>query len=162
VVDGANAARALFRYRGVVACRGFAILGSVKIVAVLPKSSRRLKAAIFRRLSPKPNRRIQTQCTGILNTKARRSAVAAATPGKGTGGVPTAGGTPEQYQAHILTPSAQASPDKAAEVIGVMSDAATVIARPVDGPSGVGLTEMTGVGEATSVATTGVKGRAGI
>ena len=54
------------------------------------------------------------------------------------GGVPTAGGgTTESYQAHLTTPSAKGGQESIADVIGVVSDRATAIARPEGGPTGV-------------------------
>jgi len=83
------------------------------------------------------------------------------TTGKGPGGVPTAGGgTPESYQAHLTTPSAQVGQESIADVIGVMSDGATVIARPEGAPTGVGLTAPGGLGD-TPIGTAGIKGPGG-
>ncbi|MGA2603905.1 MAG: prenyltransferase/squalene oxidase repeat-containing protein [Verrucomicrobiia bacterium] len=83
------------------------------------------------------------------------------TAGKGSGGVPTAGGgTPEFYQAHLASLSSQPGQDSVADVIGVVSDGATAVARPEGGPTGVGLTTMGGLGD-TAIGTAGIKGPGG-
>src|SRR5579859_4885073 len=80
------------------------------------------------------------------------------TPGKGAGGIPTAGGgTPESYPAHILTPSAQPDRENIADVIGVMDETKPPIARPVGGPNGVGLMAMTDL----KIGTPGINGPGG-
>ncbi len=79
---------------------------------------------------------------------------------KGPGGTPEAGGTPEQYTAHILTEQARVSePASISEVIGVISDAATDIARPTAGPGAVVQMGM-GMGD-TKLGTVGIKGPGG-
>lgn len=84
------------------------------------------------------------------------------TPGKGPGGVPTAGGgTPEQYSATIMA-SAQTSagaPESVAEVIGVTAEGITAMARPAGGPGGIGTPGM-GLGD-TKIGTPGIKGPGG-
>lgn len=84
------------------------------------------------------------------------------TPGKGPGGVPTAGGgTPEQYSASIMaaaTTSAGA-PESVAEVIGVQAEGLTAMARPAGGPGGIGAPGM-GLGD-TKIGTPGIKGPGG-
>jgi hypothetical protein len=83
------------------------------------------------------------------------------TMGKGPGGNPTAGGgTVESYQAHLTTPSAQVGQESIANVIGVVSDSATAIARPDGGPTGVGLTTLGGLGD-IAIGTAGIKGPGG-
>ncbi len=84
------------------------------------------------------------------------------TMGKGPGGVPTAGGgTPEFYEAHLASLSAQqAGQQSLADVIGVVSDSATAITRPEGGPTGVGLTVPGGLGD-TAIGTAGIKGPGG-
>ena len=125
-----------------------AVLGSIKIVAILPKVVASFEGA------PLPAKEPDDPNAVYRNFEYKGPTVGGGggTPGKGAGGVPTAGGTPETYKAHILTPSAQANPDNAAEVIGVMSDTATTIARPVSGPSGMGEPQ---------IGTAGVKGPGG-
>ncbi len=137
-----------------------AVLGSIKIVAILPKIVASFEGAP---LPPPASDKEPDDPNAVYRNfeyKGPTVGGGGGTPGKGAGGVPTAGGTPETYEAHILTPSAQANQDNAAEVIGVMSDVATAIARPVGGPSGVGLTPMSGMGE-TKIGTTGIKGPGG-
>lgn len=84
------------------------------------------------------------------------------TPGKGPGGVPTAGGgTPEQYSASIMaaaTTSAGA-PESVAEVIGVQAEGLTAMARPAGGPGGIGAPGM-GLGD-SKIGTPGIKGPGG-
>lgn len=70
---------------------------------------------------------------------------------KGPGGVPTAGNT-----ASILTADAQTDTPSVAEVISVVSDAATAITRPSASPSGVGLESI-----GTMTGTPGIKGPGG-
>lgn len=83
------------------------------------------------------------------------------TPGKGPGGIPTAGGgTPESYPAHILTPSAQPDRENIAEVIGVMDETKPAIARPVGGPNGVGLVAMADLSD-MKIGTAGINGPGG-
>src|SRR5277367_3819066 len=116
-----------------------AILGSIKIVAILPKIVASFEGAP---LPPPASDKEPDDPNAVYRNfeyKGPTTGGGGGTPGKGPGGVPTAGSTPETYEAHILTPSAQANQDNAAEVSGVMSDAATAIARPVGGPSGVAL-----------------------
>jgi hypothetical protein len=80
---------------------------------------------------------------------------------KGPAGIPTAGGgAPESYQAHLMTPSAEGGQDSIADVIGVVSDRATAIARPEGGPTGVGLTSPGGLGDIV-IGTGGIKGSGG-
>ncbi|MDW8343510.1 MAG: terpene cyclase/mutase family protein [Verrucomicrobiae bacterium] len=65
--------------------------------------------------------------------------------GKGPGGNPLAGG--QQYRATIAAAPAAGAPS-VGEVIGVFSDAATAIARPVaTGPTGVGAAPVSGIGD---------------
>jgi len=83
------------------------------------------------------------------------------TMGKGPGGVPTAGGgTPESYEAHLASPSAQPGQESVADVIGVVSDSASAIARPEGGPTDVGLMTLGGLGD-MAIGTAGIKGPGG-
>ncbi len=137
-----------------------AILGSIKIVAILPKVVASFEGTP---LPPPPADKEPDDPNAVYRDFEYKGATVGGgggTPGKGAGGVPTAGGTPETYEAHILTPSAQANPDNVGDVIGIMSDAATVIARPVGGSSGVSLAPLSGMGEA-KIGTAGVKGPGG-
>ena len=138
-----------------------AILGSIRIVAILPKIVASFDAAP---LPPAGSDKEPDDPNAVYRDfeyNGRTRGGGGGTGGKGPGGVPTAGrGTPESYQAHILSPSAQVDQENAAQVIGVMSEAATAIARPVGGPSGVGLEAMNAVGDIT-MGTTGIKGPGG-
>src|SRR5882724_2767616 len=124
-----------------------AIVGSIKIVATLPKVAVSFEAAPL--LPPVSDKESDDPNAVYRDFEYKGATVGGGggTPGKGAGGVPTAGSTPETYKAHILTPSAEAGQDNTAEVIGIMSDAATAIARPAGGPSGVGLTALIGMGD---------------
>ncbi len=78
--------------------------------------------------------------------------------GKGPGGSPLAGG--QQYSASIQSAAVAAEAPSVGEVIGVFSDAATAIARPVStGPTGVGNAPVSGLGDALAGA--GIKGPGG-
>jgi hypothetical protein len=83
------------------------------------------------------------------------------TVGEGPGGVPTAGGgAAESFEAHLRTPSAQLGRESIADVIGVVNESATAVARPVGGPTGVSLTAAGGLGD-TAIGTGGIKGPSG-
>lgn len=78
--------------------------------------------------------------------------------GKGPGGNPLAGG--QQYSATIAAAPAAGAPS-VGEVIGVFSEAATAIARPVaTGPTGVGAAPVGGIGDVLGGAA-GVRGPGG-
>ncbi len=82
------------------------------------------------------------------------------TGGEGPGGIPTAGGgAVESYEAHLATPSAPAGEKTVADVIGVVNDEASAIARPEGGPTGVALT-VGGSGD-TAIGAGGIKGPGG-
>ena len=136
-------------------------LGSIKIAAVAPKLVASFEAAplpqpLVVKESDDPNAVYRD-----FEYKGPTLGTGGGTPGKGPGGIPTAAGaTPESYQAHILTPSAQPAQETVADVIGVMSDVATAIAHPTGGPSGASLTAMGGLGEA-AIGTAGIKGPGG-
>src|SRR5882724_2661487 len=111
------------------------VLGSIKIVASLPKVVASFEGAP---LTPPASDKEPDDPSAVYRNfeyKGQTLGGGGGTPGKGAGGMPTAGGTPETYQAHILTPSAENNPDNAADVIGIINDSATAIARPVGGPS---------------------------
>jgi len=74
---------------------------------------------------------------------------------QGPGGTPTAGNT-----ASILSAEARGETPTVADVISVMSDAATAITRPSANPSGVGLESMAGLG-GIGAGTPGMKGPGG-
>ena len=136
-----------------------AVVGSMKIVAVIPRIVAAFEGAP---LPPLPEAEPDPFAAyRDFDYTGPTLGGGGGTGGKGPGGVPTAGGgTPEEYQAHILTPSAQAGPESVSEVIGVLSDTATAIARPAGGPSGIGLTAMTGLGP-SAIGTVGIKGPGG-
>lgn len=134
-----------------------AILGSIKIVAILPKI-----VAVFDAPSLPPPQEEPDPYAVYREFEYNGPTLGGGggTPGKGAGGVPTAGGMPEEYKAHILTEQAHATaPSSVNEVIGVMSDAATAMARPAGGPESIGPT-LTGVGD-LKVGTPGIKGPGG-
>ena len=135
-----------------------AVLGSIKIVAILPKMTASFEGAPLPSADKEPD-----DPNAVYRDFEYRGPTlggGGGTPGKGAGGIPTAGGVPETYQAHMLTPSAQNNPDNAADVIAVMNDVATAIERPIGGPSGVDLTPLSGMGD-TGIGTLGVKGPGG-
>lgn len=135
-----------------------AILGSIKIVAILPKIVAAFDAAPLPPLAEEePDPYAVYRDVEYLGPT---MGAGGGTGGKGAGGIPTAGGTPEDYKAHILTEQARASaPSSVGEVIGVFSDAATAIARPAGGPSDIG-PSVTGMSE-LKIGTGGVKGPGG-
>jgi hypothetical protein len=138
-----------------------AVLGSIKIVAVVPKIVASFEAARLPQLPADKESDDPNAAYRDFEYKGPTLGAGGGTPGKGPGGVPTAaGGTPGSYPAHILTPSAQADQENVADVIGVMSEGATAIARPTGGPIGMGLTAMGGLGDA-AIGTAGIKGPGG-
>lgn len=84
------------------------------------------------------------------------------TPGKGPGGIPTAAGTtPTEYKASIAAVDASAADSQVAEVIGVVSESATAVARLQGSVGGGGLAAPTaGFGDG-KIGTAGVKGPGG-
>ncbi|HXI84464.1 MAG TPA: hypothetical protein VNL17_10290 [Verrucomicrobiae bacterium] len=137
-----------------------AVLGSIRIVAILPNVVASFEAASLP--PPVSDKEPDNPNAAYRDFEYKGATVGGGggTPGKGAGGVPAAGSTPETYKAHILTPSAEANQDNAAEVIGVMSEAATAIVRPVGNPSDMGLASPVGMGE-TKIGTAGVMGPGG-
>jgi hypothetical protein len=137
-----------------------AVLGSIKVVATFPKIVASFEPAPL----PLPSIEKQPDNSSASSRNFEHTGPTlgggGGTPGTGPGGVPTAGGTTETYEPYILTPSAQAYQDDVADVTGFMDDAATTIARPAGGPSGIGLTPTSGMDE-TKIGTTGVKGPGG-
>jgi hypothetical protein len=135
-----------------------AMLGTIKIVAVLP----RIMAAFEAPPLPPPPEEEPDPFAAYRDFEYTGPTLGGGggTPGKGPGGVPTAGGLPEHYKAAIETPAAQPAPASVAEVIGVFSDAATAIARPVGGPTPLGLTAIGGMGE-SRIGTPGIRGPGG-
>jgi hypothetical protein len=82
------------------------------------------------------------------------------TPGKGPGGVPTAAGTtPTEYKASITPMDSSAADSAVAEVIGVVSDSATAVARLQGGIGGMAA-PTSGFGEG-KFGTSGIKGPGG-
>jgi hypothetical protein len=134
-----------------------AIIGSIKIVAVLPKI-----VAVFD-AAPLPPPQEEPDPYAVYRDFEYSGPTlggGGGAGGKGPGGIPTAGSTPEEYKAHILTEQAQATaPASVNEVIGVMSEAATAMARPTGGPENIG-PSVTGLNE-MKIGTSGVKGPGG-
>ena len=82
------------------------------------------------------------------------------TPGKGPGGIPTAAGTtPTEYKANIAAADQNAADSAVAEVIGVVSDSASAVARLQGGFGGMSA-PTTGFGEG-KMGTAGIKGPGG-
>ena len=135
-----------------------AILGSIKIVAILPKIVAAFDAPVLppaREEEPDPFAAYRD-----FEYNGPTLGGGGGTGGKGPGGTPTASGLPEDYKAHILTDQARAAtPSSVSEVIGVVSEAATAMARPSGGPEGIG-PQVTGLGE-LKIGTGGIKGPGG-
>src|ERR1017187_7360959 len=96
-----------------------AILGSIKIVAFLPKVVASFEGTPLRPPTTDKEPYDPNAVYRDFEYKGPTAGGGGGTPGKAAGGIPTAGSTPKSYQAHILTPSAQANPNDV-EVIGVM------------------------------------------
>jgi hypothetical protein len=133
-----------------------AVLGLIKIAATFPKTVASFESAPLPLPSIEKQPDDSSASWRTFEYAGPTLGGGGGTPGESAGGVPTAGGIP----AHISTPSAEAIQDDAAEVIGVMNDAATTIARPIGDPSGIGLAPLSGINE-TTIGTAGIKGPGG-
>ena len=134
------------------------VLGSIKIVAILPKIVASFESGALppaKEAEPDP-----FAAYGQVDYNGPTLGGGGGTPGKGPGGVPTAAGqTPTQYKAGIESESHQAQTD-AGQVIGVVDDSAVASAVRFAGNPG-GLSAPTeGLGEA-DVGTAGVRGPGG-
>jgi hypothetical protein len=103
------------------------VLGSVKIVAILPKIVASFDGAPLppaKEAEPDPLAAYRD-----FEYKGPTLGGGGGTPGKGAGGVPTAAGkTPPEYNANITAPDKIAD-SQVTEVIGVVSESATAVAR---------------------------------
>ena len=103
------------------------VLGSVKIVAILPKIVASFDTAPLpptKEAEPDPFAGYRD-----FDYKGPTLGGGGGTPGKGPGGIPAvAGTTPSEYRASITDPDTIAD-SQAAEVIGVVSESATAVAR---------------------------------
>ena len=103
------------------------VLGSVKIVAILPKIVASFDGAPLppaKEAEPDPFAAYRD-----FEYKGPTLGGGGGTPGKGAGGVPTAAGkTPPEYNANITAPDKIAD-SQVTEVIGVVSESATAVAR---------------------------------
>lgn len=132
------------------------VLGSIKIVAYLPKIIARFEDV------PLPRADEPEDPTAVYREFEYSGPTLGAGGGdgkKGPGGVPTAGGgTPDKYNASILTSSPNAgAPNTVGEVLGVVS-AGDAFSRPLGGGSG-----PTGLGLGDSkIGTGGIKGPGGL
>ena len=135
-----------------------AVLGSIKIVAIMPK----IVASFTGGNAPPPIAETAPEDPYAVYRDFEYNGPTlgggGGTPGKGPGGVPTAGGgTPDKYTAHILSGQSAGENPSVGEVIGVFSDAATAVARPA-GTGGGGMS-MGGLGGA--IGTGGIRGPGG-
>ncbi len=103
------------------------VLGSVKIVTILPKI-----AASFDGAPLPPTKESEPDPFAAYRDFDYRGPTlggSSGTPGKGPGGIPTAASTtPSEYKASITAPDKIAD-SQAAEVIGVITESATAVAR---------------------------------
>ncbi len=132
-----------------------ALLGSIKIVAIVPKIVASFAGA------PLPPPMDDTMpddpfaAYRDFDYSGPEMGAGGGLGGEGAGGSPDAGG--QQYAALIAAP---AEAEGVADVFGVYSDSATAIARPALGPTGLGGAPVSGMGDALA-STTGIKGPGG-
>jgi hypothetical protein len=133
------------------------LLGSIKIVAILPKIIASFDAAALPPVKveePDPFAAFRD-----FDYNGPTLGGGGGTPGKGPGGIPSAAGTtPTEYKASITAPD-QAADSQIAEVIGVVSESASAIARIQTSVSGLSA-PTTGLGEG-KIGTAGIKGPGG-
>ena len=132
------------------------VLGSIKIVAIVPKI-----VAAFNPPPLPPSLEDQPEDAFAayrdFDYNGPTMGEGGGLGGKGPGGAPTAAG--ENRTASILDDTKSTEAAAVNEVIGVLSDSATAIARPSVGPSGVGMAPS-GLGDALA-GTGGIKGPGG-
>ncbi len=135
------------------------VLGSIKIAGAIPKI-----IAQFSGAAPPPLKEDDVDPFAAMREFEYNGPTlggGGGTPGKGPGGVPTAAGTtPTEYKASISSVEKNAADSEVAEVIGVVSESATAVAR-LQGSGLGGLTAPTsGFGEG-KIGTAGVRGPGG-
>ena len=135
------------------------IMGSVKIVAEMPKIIAAFDSAA---LPPPPKTDDVDPFAALRDFEYSGPTLGGGggTPGKGPGGIPTAAGTtPTEYKANIAAADQNAADNAVAEVIGVVSESATAVARLQGGFGGMAA-PTTGFGEG-KIGTAGIKGPGG-
>lgn len=134
------------------------LLGSIKIVAILPKI-----IATFDGTALPPAREEEPDPFAAFRDfdySGPTLGGGGGTPGKGPGGIPTAAGTtPTEYHASIAAPD-QAADSAVTEVIGVVSDTASAVARIQTSVGGLSA-PTTGLGEGGKIGTAGIRGPGG-
>ena len=135
------------------------VMGSIKIVAEMPK----IMAAFDSAALPPPAKVDDVDPFAALRDfdySGPTLGGGGGTPGKGPGGIPTAAGTtPTEYKASITAADKTAADSEVAEVIGVVSESATAVARLQGGFGGMAA-PTTGFGEG-KIGTAGIKGPGG-
>ena len=135
------------------------VMGSIKIVAEMPK----IIAAFDSAALPPPAKEDDVDPFAALRDfdySGPTLGGGGGTPGKGPGGIPTAAGTtPTEYKASITAADKNAADSAVAEVIGVVSESATAVARLQGGFGGMAA-PTTGFGEG-KIGTAGIKGPGG-
>ena len=136
------------------------VLGSIKIVSELP----RIVASFGGDVPPPPTKDDVDPFAALRDFEYSGPQLGAGggTPGKGPGGIPTAAGTtPTEYKASIAPTEASSADNAAAEVIGVVSESATAVARLQGGGLSGMAAPTTGFGDAGKIGTAGIKGPGG-
>lgn len=133
------------------------LLGSIKIVAILPKIIASFDTASLptaKEEEPDPFSAYRD-----FDYSGPNLGGGGGTPGKGPGGIPSAAGTtPTEYKASVTSPD-QAADNQVAEVIGVVSESASAIARIQTSVGGLAA-PTSGLGEG-KIGTAGVRGPGG-
>jgi hypothetical protein len=135
-----------------------AILGSIKIIAILPKIVAKFEGAPLPPATPaEPDPFLAYR---EFEYKGLTQGGGGGTPGKGPGGIPTAAGiTPKEYRASILQSETPAAEPQVGEVIGVVNEAESGASR-LEGSLGGMSTPTVGLGE-SSMGAAGVSGPGG-
>ncbi len=134
------------------------ILGSVKIVAVLPKIVAQFQGAS---LPPPPEQEPDPFAAyRDFDYNGPTTGGGGGTSGKGPGGIPTAAGTtPQEYKASILQSETPSTKSEVGEVIGVVDDTAAQGVRLAGTQGGLSAPTV-GLGE-SQMGTAGVRGPGG-
>lgn len=136
------------------------VLGTIKIVAAIPA----VMAQFTGNVPPPPPQNDDIDPFAALRDfdySGPTLGGGGGTPGKGPGGIPTAAGTtPSEYKASITAVDNSSADSQVQEVIGVVSESATAVAR-LQGSGFGGLSApTTGFGEG-KIGTAGIKGPGG-
>jgi hypothetical protein len=136
------------------------VLGSIKIVAILPDIIAQFDAGAIPPATAEDTEIDPFAALRDFEYSGPTLGGGGGTPGRGPGGIPTAAGTtPTEYKASIAAVDASAADSQVAEVIGVMSESATAVAR-LQGSLGGIAAPTTGFGEG-KIGTAGVRGPGG-